>query len=212
MSYSRLVIEKKFEATMAEGLDSRLSELDGFMIDFYPLQGREGSRYDYDSNTIRFIKMKNVRDPERQPEFERRVKAWLKQFIRSNFPDDTVVIAIAPSSTAFTKTSFMYGLIETFIAENSDLAIEDGSNMLVRYKSIQKQTSITRYFRDESTHRDSLRIEGADDISKLNEGKVVVILDDVYTSGCTLHVCREKVLQTSPKDVKIVAIGKTVSD
>ena len=33
-----IVIEEKFEATMAEGLDSAMTELDGFMVDFYPLQ------------------------------------------------------------------------------------------------------------------------------------------------------------------------------
>lgn len=183
--------------------------LDAFMINFHPYK-QEGPN-DYDSSTIRFIKMKDVRDPYRQPNFEKRVKEWLKQYIKLTFPNDTVVIAIAPSSSALTKTSFMYSLIEAFIAENSDLNIENGSDMLVRHTSVQKQTSISRYFREESTHRASICI-GGDNISNLNVGKVVVILDDVYTSGCTLRVCREKVWQTSPKDVKIIAIGKTVSD
>ena len=57
------------------------------------------------------------------------MKKWLRRFIRSNFPDDTVVITIAPSSKALKKMSFIYGLIEAFIDKNSDLDIKDSSGM-----------------------------------------------------------------------------------
>ena len=79
---------------------------------------------------------------KRQPKFESRVKQWLRKFIiiETYFPDDTVVIAIAPSSKAFKKTSFMYGLMQKLIDEyDSDLDIKDGSDMLEHYKTIPQQ-------------------------------------------------------------------------
>lgn len=191
---------------MAEGFD-KMEEPDDYMIDYIPYT--KGKRNDYDSSTIRFIKMNSVRDPERQQKFEEKVKKWLRKFIMSNFPDDTVIIAIAPSSKAFTKTSFMYDLIEEFIDEyDSDLDIKNGSDMLERYKTIPEQKYIPRYKRRESTHRNSIRISSS--VSRLSRRKNVVILDDVYSSGCTLRVCKELMLKTNPKNVKIVAIGKTV--
>ena len=43
-------------------------------------------------------------------------------------------------------------------------------------------------------------------------GKTVIILDDVWTSGPRnkLLACRDAIAKTSPKDVKLFAIGKTV--
>ena len=94
------------------------------------------------------------------------MKKWLRRFIRSNFPDDTVVITIAPSSKALKKMSFIYGLIEAFIDKNSDLDIKDSSGMLECYKAIPEQKCIPRYQRRESTHRNLIRISSS--VSRLN--------------------------------------------
>ena len=216
------------------------SEPDDYMMDFYPMDRKSGKN-DYNSSTLRYMKMGQVYNQIRQLKFESRIKKWLKEYIHDNFFDETVVLAIAPGHIAYDNSSFMYDLVGEFISENHDLpvCIEDGRSLLVRYKTIKKQATAGAN-RSESTHRESIDInideednnyyyhdydydddyyyydyyyndeEEEDNISRLNEGKVVIILDDVWTSGCTLRVCEEKVWTTGPEDVHLLAIGKTV--
>ena len=179
------------------------------MMNFYPMKFGKDEENDYDSSTLRYMKMNNVRDKDRRLEFEGRVKQWLKGYIMENYSNETVVMCIAPGHEAF-KSSFMYSLVGQFIAENWDLSLKDGRDLLQRYKTIKKQATAGGN-RSEQTHRDSIEINvDKKDFSKVNKDKVVIILDDVWTTGCTLRVCEEKVRTTGPRDVKILAIGKTV--
>jgi len=59
--------------------------------------------------------------------------------------------------------------------------------------------------RDIDTHLNSIRVVG--DVAD----KVVCILDDIWTSGCTLRACRQLVTNHGAKKVYLLAIGKTVS-
>ena len=191
-------------------------EPDDYMINFYPMDYESGEN-DYDSSTLRYMKMDQVYDPSRRSDFEARVKEWIKQYIiKEQLSDETVVLAVAPGHKKYDNSSFMYDLVRKLISENCKLGIEDGCSLLVRYKTIEKQANAGAN-RSESTHCNSICIntdeedeEEEEDISQLNEGKVVIILDDVWTSGCTLRVCEEKVRTTGPKDVHLLAIGKTV--
>ena len=202
-------------------------EPDDYMIDFYRMD-YETSENDYDSSTLRYMKIGDVYNPFRRSDFESRIKQWLKKYIEKHLSGETVVLAVAPGHKEYDNSSFMYDLVGEFISENHNLRIEDGRSLLVRYKTIEKQANAGPD-RRESTHRESIRInteeedddseededseeeeEEEDSISQLNEGKVVVILDDVWTSGCTLRVCEEKVWTTGPEDVRLLAIGKTV--
>lgn len=185
------------------------------MMDFYPMDHETGDN-DYDSSTLRYMKMNDVWSQGRQTAFEDRVKEWLRGYIMKKYSKETIVMCIAPGHKAFDKSSFMYSLVGQFIAKNHDLRLEDGRDLLERYKTIEKQTNVGSN-RNEQTHRDSIRINGdeednsdEEDFSEVNKGKIVIILDDVWTTGCTLRVCEEKVRTTGPKDVKILAIGKTV--
>ncbi|MCG8626821.1 MAG: phosphoribosyltransferase, partial [Proteobacteria bacterium] len=162
----------------------------------------------------RYMKTGQVYNQSRRLEFETRVKEQLKSYITSSLPGETVVLAVAPGHEAYNYSSFMYNLVGQFILENcQQLNLEDGRNLLERSKTIEKQATAGAY-RNESTHRESISLNlhcPPPPPPRLpNEGKVVVILDDVWTSGCTLRVCEEKVRTTSPKDVRLVAIGKTV--
>jgi hypothetical protein len=181
---------------------------DGYMMNFYPMHHQPG---DYDSSTLRYMKMNKVVDPSREKEFETRVKEWLKLYITNILPGETIVLAVAPGHLADDKSSFMYKFIGEFISENFlQLHIEDGRSLLVRYKTIEKQSSAGAS-RSESTHRDSIGISPTSPLINQLQGKVVVILDDVWTSGCTLRVCEEKVRTNTvpiPKDVRLLAIGK----
>ena len=184
------------------------SEPDNYMINHYPM---DSGKIDYDSSTVRYMKKDTVYDQSRQSEFEARVKKWLKQYINNHLSNETVVLAVAPGHIANDNSSFMYNLVKELISENQQLGIEDGCSLLVRYKTTESQTT-SKGTRKESTHRESIRIKDSDtkDVSQLNRGKVVIILDDIWTSGCTLRVCEEKVRTTGPKDVRLLAIGKTV--
>ena len=183
---------------------------DDYMMDFYPMD-HESGKNDYDSSTLRYMKEDKVCSPSRQSDFETRVKKWLKQYIEKHLSDKTVVLAIAPGHEAGDNSSFMHNLVKELISENRTLGIEDGRQLLVRYKTTKRQAT-SKGIRSESTHHESIRIKNSDetDVSHLNKDKVVIILDDVWTSGCTLRVCKEKVRTTGPKDVRLLAIGKTV--
>ena len=164
------------------------------------------------------MKMGEVYNPFRRSEFEARIKQWLKQYITERLSFETVVLAVAPGHEMYNVTSFMYNLVGEFILENRELNIEDGRSLLVRYKTIEKQ-AYAGVNRSEITHLASIRIhidgeyeeeDEEDIIAQLNEGKVVIILDDVWTSGCTLRACEMKVHSTNPRGVHLLAIGKTV--
>ena len=157
--------------------------------------------------------MGKVYNQSRRLQFETRVKEQLKLYITSSLPGETVVLAVAPGHTAYDNSSFMYNLVGQFILENcQQLNLEDGRSLLERSKTIEKQATAMAN-RNESTHRESISLNPPPPPPPPplpNEGKVVVILDDVWTSGCTLRVCEEKVRTTGPKDVRLVAIGKAV--
>ena len=186
------------------------TEPDSAMIPFYPMRYANN---DYDSSTLRYLKMNLVYDQYRRQLFEYQVKTWLMNYIMKYHQMDAVVIYIAPGHEANDYSSFMYDLITKFIAQATavNLSVVNGGNLLVRHTTIPKQSAAgsNRY---EETHRNSIMIQGDGiyDISAINSGKVVIILDDVWTSGCTLRVCGEKIRATGPKDVKLMAIGRTV--
>ena len=186
-------------------------EPDDYMIDYYPMN-YESDENDYDSSTLRYMKMNNVYNQSRRSAFENSVKKWLKQYIKKNHSSEAVVLAIAPGHQAseFNDSSFMYDLVDEFISDNPKLDIEDGRDLLMRDTTIEKQATAGGN-RSESTHRKSICINADEkNVSLLNKGKIVIILDDVWTTGCTLRVCEEKVWTTGPKDVELLAIGKTV--
>ena len=87
-------------------------------------------------------------------------------------------------------------------------SIDDGRRQLIRIKDVPKQS--TSKIHDESTHRGTIAINRDSRAKDLNKNKTVIILDDVWTTGCTLRVCKEVMLTTNPKQVKLLAIGKDV--
>ena len=76
--------------------------------------------------------------------------------------------------------------------------------LLQRHTQVQKQATSSG-MRDINTHLNSIKVVGE------VAGKVVCILDDVWTSGCTLRACHQLVTEQGAKKVYLLAIGKTVS-
>ena len=65
-------------------------------------------------------------------------------------------------------------------------SVIDGRQQLIRIKDVPKQSQ-TPGLCNEDTHRGTIDLKGSPD----NTGKTVIILDDVWTSGSTLRVCKE---------------------
>ena len=203
---------------------------DSNMFPFYRMNYADE---DYDSNTLRYMKMNSVYDPSRKSQFEERIKTWLRKYIINNLQGESILICIAPGHEAKddNKSSFMYQVVNDFVRTNRDLKLESNCDLLIRHKTIQRQSEAGRN-RCVQTHLDSIKVnvdeeetddedsedeeetddeeDEDEDFSSLNKDKVIIIVDDVWTSGCTLRGCEEKVRTTGPKDVKLLAIGKTV--
>ena len=204
LKHEQSTINEQMQVTQ---LDKKLKP-DAYLFNFYPIS--RGSA-DYDSNTLRYMKMNAVYDRSRQSNFERRVKDWIKHYIVENFPRENVMIAVAPGHLAYDTSSFLYRLVPELVNENKqDLNLEDGSDLLIRHKGLEiyapKQVTVGG-IHSEKTHHNSIRT------NKLNvKGKCVIIVDDVWTTGCFLRVCEEKVRSIGPKDVRLLTIGKTILD
>ncbi len=142
--------------------------------------------------------------------FYGRVKTWIKGVVQGL--QGPVVIVIAPGHEANPNPSgFMHEVVGEFLAGNPGLVI-DGRMQLIRTKTVPKQSQSSGS-RNEDTHRGTIAVNSLPSTTAqdLNKDRIVIILDDVWTSGSTLRVCKEVILTTNPKDVKLLAIGKTVS-
>lgn len=188
--------------------------LDSFLIPYNPYRGGNNPNRDYDSQTLLYLKMGGVWNQQRRDEFVGRICGWLQELLGPmNTPQDRIVVlTVAPGHSPFSLPSFMHDIIGNVLAMTPPPHpyLEDGRYQLIRTIEVTKQaTSLAP--RTKETHRYSIAVNGEGDISTLNQGKIVFILDDIWTSGCTLSVCKEKIIATGAADVKLLAIGKTVS-
>ena len=141
--------------------------------------------------------------------FSRRVVAWLQEKLKLVPEDQDVVLTIAPGHSPTSLPSFVHNLVGMLLSHNPRLI--DGRQQLVRIKDVPKQ-AYSKEKRTRETHRNSIRVDTSRkrNISTLNRGRVVFILDDVWTSGCTLSAYKEKIMETGATGVILLAIGKTV--
>ena len=181
-----------------------LYSLDEFMMKYYPYRGGENN--DYDSGTLVFIKGGTVYDIDRKDEFISRISNWLEKKVKKIIDkDEKIIVTIAPGHKKDEKpTGFMHDIV-TKLAKKCPAMVIDGGQQLIRTKGVEKSAT-TPGLRSMKKHEGTIEINGKPD----NEGKVVIILDDVWTSGSTLSACKKVMRDTKPKEVKLFAIGKTV--
>ena len=163
------------------------------MFDYEPYHDGNNPNHKGDSQTLAYMKGSGVYDRKRREDFIQRVIAWLSGLCSGI---DDVVLAIAPGHAKDSPPGFMHEIVGRLIAKNS--TIKDGRNLLVRTETVSKQSQ-TLGPRNESTHRGTIVINPSLTAQNLNVGKTVIILDDVWTSGSTLRVCKEVMLTTNPK-------------
>jgi len=146
----------------------------------------------------------SYKNQERKSEFSAKVLRWLKKSIaevkRAN-PSDKIIIGIAPGHKPGSGNSLMTGLGVKSLHKDP---VSVDPTLLQRSKEVPKQATSSG-MRDVDTHLDSIDVVG--DVA----GKVVCILDDIWTSGCTLRACHQLVTEQGAKKVYLLVIGKTVS-
>lgn len=185
-----------------------MASLDFYMMEYHPYRGGTNPLHTYgsDSQTLVYIKAGYAIDLQRKTNFCKRVEEWLKKEVEKLIymtPGVEVVIAIAPGHMQCDFPSgFMHDIVGSLLASNTSL--EDGRQQLIRTKTVNKQAQ-TPGFRGVDTHEGTIEVR-----NHSNMGKIVIILDDVWTSGSTLCVCKEVMLTTNPSEVKLCVIGKTV--
>ena len=112
-----------------------------------------------------------------------------------------IVIAIAPGHSPESPENFLHPIIGNLIGGK----IKDGRDLLKRTEKVQKATKGGP--RDQSLHEKTIKVT---DPSKV-KNKVVYIIDDVWTTGSTLRACASLMRKAGASDVKLLAVGKTVS-
>ena len=183
-------------------------EPDSYMMDYHPHRKGKNPLHSpgSESQTLSYIKAGYLDiNSDRRKAFCTRVYKWLKQKVAEI--EGPVTIAIAPGHEKNASPSgFMHDIVEALVAQGK---VNDGQKQLIRTKTVPKQ-SRTPGLRNPDTHKGTIKLNEDKDVNVNNTGQTVIILDDVCTSGSTLQVCAEVILQSKPKDVKLFTIGKTV--
>ena len=175
---------------------------DAYMIDYHPYRGGENPMHTYEngSKTLSFLKQ-GFLSGEMKEEFCKQIYDWLKKEINA-YPKEFIIIAVAPGHAECGDPS---GFMHSIVGELESEGVIHSMQKLIRTKTVPKQSQ-TPGHRDESTHQGTIAFKGE---VPDNKGKVVIILDDVWTSGSTLRVCKKVMDESNPKEVKLFAIGKT---
>ncbi len=113
---------------------------------------------------------------------------------------DGVTICVVPSSDAM-KTESGIGMLGDMLAASGRV---NKVYYLRRAKTIDKLAWGGR--RDKEVHMNTITTMDDVDIS----GDVVLLMDDVTTTGNSLYACKEILLNRGAKSVKMFALGKAI--
>ncbi len=111
-----------------------------------------------------------------------------------------VTVCVVPSSNADT--------INSGIAKLGELLADNGRKDRVHY--LQRHTSIKKLseggFRGKSVHFNT--IKPSEEMAL--EGEIVLLMDDVTTTGNSLYACKEILLANGATNVEMFALGKAI--
>ena len=171
--------------------------MEDYFIEYHPYNdGNNPNHYPgSDSQSLVYLKMgyenANIED------LRQRIKDWLKGILDNK----DIVIAIAPGHSPQSAPNFLHDIVGSLIHGN----IKDGRDLLKRTREVPKAAQGGP--RDQRLHEDTIEVT---DPSKV-KNKMVYIIDDIWTTGSTLQACASLIRRAGASDVKVFAVGKTVS-
>ena len=180
-----------------------LEEPNFFMMDYYSYKS---GLQDQDSQTLVYLKMENVYDEDRKDEFVGRIQTWLLKCIkkiRAQHPGREIVFGFAPGHSPSSPDSFMITELDVnSLFQDPNFSVKP--KLLKRIVKVPKQA--TGGCRNVETHLHSIKV------TKDLTNKIVCIMDDVRTTGCTLAACRQLVKDSGATQIYTLAIGQTVPE
>ena len=173
-------------------------DLFDFMMEYIPYQMGK----DHDSQTLVFLKSGNIYEQARKEKFLSRIKKLLQTAALSGVDEKAVVIiAMAPGHSAGSSHGFLSEVIAAVAGTNPRL--QDGRDLLRRTATVQKATEGGP--RDVNIHYKTIEVT----IPAMVKGRLVCILDDVWTTGSTLNACKWRMDEAGATDVRLIAVAKT---
>ena len=182
-----------------------MSQLDAYWSDYEPYRkDPRNPKHSQEDADLLYLTKSKLFSEEKKTSMCKKINDWLKDKVKAPKEDSPIVIAVAPGHKEDSNPDgFMHGIARTLLDSLVDL--EDGTQQLIRTKTIEKQAT-SGGVRSMETHNGTIGTKG----NPNNKGKVVIILDDFWTSGCTLNSCKKVMETTNPKAVKLIVLGKTV--
>jgi predicted amidophosphoribosyltransferase len=167
---------------------------------YYPVTDPQFKEDDY-SRRLLAIKYRHDSDPDPQPWKQRNKTQALRRLFQQLDPlfSPDIAIAVVPSHDPGAAISGIHQLAQA-LARQSRI---DATACLVRFRKIPKLAMGGS--RSVARHMSSIRVEHAEII----QGREVLLLDDVTTSGNSLVACRKLLLKAGAARVKYMALGRT---
>jgi len=188
------------------------SEPDSKMMDYHPYSKGRNPMHSRgsDSQILSFLKQ-GYDQGQQETDFYNKVFCWLQRELEKL--GKGVILALVPGHKEDPNPDGLAHKIARKLRDkcreqNKPVPFQD-QLLLIRTRTVPKSAS-SQGARSRDTHRGTIKVgPNSPDCS----GQVVVILDDIWTSGSTLQVCAAVVREKYPsvKKVELFAVGRTIS-
>ena len=171
-----------------------------YLHDYQPWQGGSNPKFDMTSGQILDLKEEDGGHKHNRAVilFSNELSEELSDIVDT---DAELVATFIPSSDPRKKKT---GLREILSTLKETFNITNSLNPLIRHTKIPKATGGGP--RSKRAHLDSIRVSESINL----EGKTVLLIDDVTTSGCSMDACEELLYNAGASIIIKFAVGATV--